>query len=329
MLRFCKRSFFLKLAMWLFIFMIFINWNVGVSFSQQKRNVYMLCSKSYFDRVYSGTETETLKSPFAFPFYVSKNPEDFFIAGFETGKLVFYYTNSKLFSGVENIKIGTTASAVSKSKLNFIDRFIINKGFTTYSFEDANLKDEYDVAIVKNLYYLFLFYDRLSVPNVVAGIFMVKKSVWDEFLLSNHLISSKKDLTYSILSSFERINYLHLNSIRAYLQKPYFEHSSKISKVSKLHSQNMAKYNFFSHTDIFGKTPQDRFKAAEILYLKLGENIAMGTKLLPFFANHLLLNSKGHRQNIEESFSVVGAGCAVDPNYENVYYTQNFAVLRN
>jgi len=302
--------------------------NAVIAASQQKRNVYMFCSKSYFDKVYADAEIQTFKSPFDFPFYVSKNPSDFFIAGFENDRLVFYYTNSKLFAGFSNIKIGSTVENVKKSKLSFMDRFVIVRGNSTYTCDDGNLRLNCDVAIVKNSYYLFLFYDRIAKLNVVCGIFMVKKSLWDEFLLSEHPISSKKDAMQSLLLSFEKIHLLHLNSIRSYLQKPYFIFSDNISRVARLHSQNMAKYNFFSHTDIFGKTPSDRFKAAGILYLRLGENIAMGTKLLPFFANQLLLNSKGHRQNIEGSFDYVGVGCAIDPNFENVYYTQNFAVLK-
>ncbi len=333
---FAKRCYLLRCCALLLILIFIVNIsmhlagnNAVIAAGQQKRNVYMFCSKSYFDKIYSDAEIQTFKSPFDFPFYVSKNPSDFFIAGFENDRLVFYYTNSKMFAGFSNIKIGSTVENVKKSKLSFIDKFVIFKGISTYSYTDNNLGENFDVAVIKNSYYLFIFYDRIAKPNVVCGIFMVKKSLWDEFLLNEHPISSKKDTMQSLLLSFEKIHLLHLNSIRAYLQKPYFVFSDNISKVARAHSQNMAKYNFFSHTDSLGKTPQDRFKAAGILYLKLGENIAMGTKLLPFFANHLLLNSKGHRQNIEGSFDYLGVGCAIDPNSENVYYTQNFAVLRN
>ncbi|BCS82454.1 CAP domain-containing protein [Anaerocellum diazotrophicum] len=293
----------------------------------KNRNVYMFCPKSYFDKVYFDMDVQTFKSPFDFPFIVSGNPADFFIAGFKNDKLVFYYTNSKFFSGLSNIKIGSNVDAVKKSKLSFIDKFVIIRKNSTYTYFDSNLKVNYDVAAVKNSYYVFLFFDRIAKPNNVCGIFMVEKTIWDEFLINEHPISSKKDILPSILTSFEKINFFHLNSIRFFLHKPYLSFSDNISELAKIHSQNMAKYNYFSHTDNFDKTPSDRFKDAHILYRKLGENIAMGTKLLPFFANHMLLNSKGHRQNIEESFEVAGTGCAIDPNYENVYYTQDFAIL--
>ncbi|ACM61797.1 uncharacterized protein YkwD [Caldicellulosiruptor bescii] len=298
----------------------------AIAANKQNRKIYMFCSKSHFDKVYSDVDIQTFKSPFDFPFVVSKEPSDFFIAGFKNDRLVLYYTNSKFFSGFNNIKIGLSSDIVKKSKLYFIDRFVIIRGNSTYVYNDSNLKVEYDVALVKN-FYVFLFYDRLAKPNSVCGIFMVEKSLWDEFLINEHPITANKDAIQSLLVSFEKINLIHLNSIRFYFKKQYFIFSDIISKLARMHSHNMAKYNFFAHTDIFEKTPSDRFKDAGILYTKLGENIAMGTKLLPFFANHLLLNSKGHRQNIEGSFEVVGTGCAVDPNHENVYYTQDFAVL--
>lgn len=295
-------------------------------YSQAKRNVSLFCSKAYFSKVYSDTKTEILKSPFSFDFYVSQNPADFFVAGFENDKLVFYYTNSKQFLGYENIKIGSSLQDVKRSKLKFLKRFEISKGMKKYNFTDENLGTEYDVALVNNSYYVYFFYDKLVSPNIVNGIFMVKKGIWDDFLINDDVFKSQKDINH-LLFAFERLCYLHLNSIRSQEGKQLFKYSDKISLIARLHSQNMAKYNFFDHTDIFGQSPADRFQKQAISFKKMGENIAMGTKLLPFFVNHLLLNSKGHRENIESNFEYAAVGCAVDLNTDNVYYTQNFANL--
>uniref|UniRef100_UPI000585C1A6 CAP domain-containing protein n=1 Tax=Caldicellulosiruptor sp. F32 TaxID=1214564 RepID=UPI000585C1A6 len=167
---------------------------------------------------------------------------------------------------------------------------------------------------------------KLVSPNVVNGIFMVKKGIWDDFLINDDVFKKQKDINH-LLSAFERLCYLHLNSIRSQEGKQLFRYSDKISIVARLHSQNMAKYNFFGHTDVFGQSLTDRFQKQAIAFKKIGENLAMGTKLLPFFANHLLLNSKGHRENIEGNFEYAAVGCAVDLNTDNVYYTQNFANL--
>lgn len=330
-----NKRFFLLRWFSLFILAAFI---VNLSFSthsskvfalsQKNKKIYMFCSKAYFDKIYKDVKKLNLKSPFNFPFYVSENPSDFFIAGFEKDKLVFYYTNSKWINSVFGIKIGSAADAVKKSGLSFINKFVIIDGNTTTTYFDDGLKSLYDVSVINNSYYLFIIYDRVVKPNVVCGIFMVKKSLWDEFLLKKHSLTFDKSSEQDILSSFEKLMFIHLNSMRAYLQKPYFSFSNDIAKIAKTHSQNMSQYNFFSHTDNSGKTFSDRILSAGILYKKIGENIVMGTKLLPFFANHLLFNSEGHRKNIEENFEVVGIGCAIEKNFDNVYYTQDFAVLR-
>gem|GEM_PF-1579189 len=298
----------------------------AVSYSQAKRNVSLFCSKAYFNKVYSDTKTEILKSPFPFDLYASLNPTDFFIAGFENDKLVFYYTNSKQFLGYENIKIGSSLQDVKRNKLKFLKSFEILKDMKKYNFTDENLGKEYDVALVNNSYYVYFFYDKLVFSNIVNGIFMVKKGIWDDFLLNDDVLKEQKDINH-LLFAFERLCYLHLNSIRSQKRKQLFKYSDKISLIARLHSQNMAKYNFFGHTDVFGQSPADRFQKQAISFKKIGENIAMGTKLLPFFANHLLLNSKGHKKNIEDNFEYIGIGCAVDFTTNNVYYTQNFAIL--
>lgn len=296
------------------------------SYTTAKRNVTLFCSKAYFNKVYADVKTEIIKSPFSFDFYVSQNPSDFFVAGFENNKLVFYYTNSKQFSGYNNIKIGTDFQKLKQSKLKFIEKYEIIRGSIIHTFTDPNLKKEYDVVLSDERYYVFFFYDNLSSLKTVNGIFMVKKELWDDFLINDNVFKTKKDIN-SIISGFERLAFLHLNSIRSLAKNSLFKYSAKISAVARLHSQNMAKYNFFGHSDIFGQSPADRFEKEGIAFKRMGENIAMGTKMLPFFANHLLLNSKGHRKNIEQSFEYVGIGCAIELSSENVYYTQNFATL--
>ncbi|WAM33847.1 CAP domain-containing protein [Caldicellulosiruptor morganii] len=295
---------------------------------QTKRNVTLFCSKAYFDKMYADIKKETLKSPFQFDFYASQNPDDFFVAGFENNRLVLFYTNSKKFAGVQGIKIGSTLKSIKSLKLKPLTQFEIKGEGHIYTFTDERLGKDYDALLFSNAYYVFIFYDRLANPSVVNGIFMVKKSIWDDFLISDSVLLKQKT-PGALVYSFERLSYLHLNSVRASLKKSLFKYSEKISSCARLHSQNMAKYNFFGHTDVFGQSPADRFKKQGILFKRMGENIAMGEKLLPFFANHLLLNSPGHRENIEENFEYAGIGCAIDSKTENVYYTQNFANLLN
>lgn len=99
-----------------------------------------------------------------------------------------------MFVGFSNIKIGLMVENVKKLKFFFIDRFVIFKGILMYFYIDNNLGENFDVVVIKNLYYFFIFYDRIVKLNVVCGIFMVKKSLWDEFLLNEYSIFLKKDI---------------------------------------------------------------------------------------------------------------------------------------
>ena len=50
---------------------------------------------------------------------------------------------------------------------------------------------------------------------------------------------------------------------------------SSLSAVAQAHSDDMAKNNFFSHTNLKGQSPFDRLKNAGVNYQTAGENIAM------------------------------------------------------
>ena len=53
---------------------------------------------------------------------------------------------------------------------------------------------------------------------------------------------------------------------------------ASLSKVAENHSLDMAKNNYFSHTNLKGQSPFDRLRNAGISYSTAGENIAMGQK---------------------------------------------------
>ena len=98
---------------------------------------------------------------------------------------------------------------------------------------------------------------------------------------------------------------------------------ASLSKVAENHSLDMAKNNYFSHTNLKGQSPFDRLKNAGISYSTAGENIAMGQKT-PQSVVSGWMNSSGHRANILNSnFGKMGLGTA--PNNSGGYYwTQIF-----
>jgi uncharacterized protein YkwD len=70
------------------------------------------------------------------------------------------------------------------------------------------------------------------------------------------------------------------------------------ARVAQSHASDMARRDFFSHTNPDGQSPFDRLRAAGVTHLSAAENIAFGyptaTAVLQSW-----LNSDGHRRNLE------------------------------
>ncbi|MGH7467317.1 MAG: CAP domain-containing protein [Longimicrobiales bacterium] len=73
---------------------------------------------------------------------------------------------------------------------------------------------------------------------------------------------------------------------------------NRIAGVASAHSEDMARNNYFSHTNLQGQSPFDRLRADGVQFRAAGENIAYGQTT----GRQVLqswLNSAGHRSNIE------------------------------
>ncbi|WP_214803888.1 CAP domain-containing protein [Exiguobacterium sp. s194] len=97
--------------------------------------------------------------------------------------------------------------------------------------------------------------------------------------------------------------------------------------VVRAHSENMARNNFFSHTDPEGRDPFERMNEAGIAYSLAGENLAMG-QMSVFHAHWGLMNSLGHRENIlKDGFTHVSVGLVYNEE-SSPFYTINFITPR-
>ncbi|MEZ0537142.1 CAP domain-containing protein [Caldicellulosiruptoraceae bacterium PP1] len=287
--------------------------------NNSKKSAYIYEKQDTFIKDFKNTYM-VLPSLFFGDFYVYENPSDFYIASFSNKKLVFLYTTSKNFVGVKNVTVGSKASLIKNIfKNKIINKYIIDKNYITYTFSDSNLGKDYD-CIDMNFYYIFVFYDLLKNPSYVNGILIVDKTLWNSYLINDKYINDFE----KVQESFAKINFYHLNSLRASLKLKPLMYSEKLASVALNHSINMSKLNFFSHTDLDGLSPFDRMTNAGIKFMSAGENIAYGNKMLPIFANHLLFNSPGHRHNIEGNFDYIGVGVRIRSNDLDIYYTQNF-----
>ena len=107
--------------------------------------------------------------------------------------------------------------------------------------------------------------------------------------------------------------------------------SDDLAAVARVHSQNMAEFNFFSHRGLDSKLVSDRADNAKVgRWRAIGENIAFnrGYKDPTEKAVELWLDSPTHRRNLMDSGwkeSAIGAAVAMDGSY---YFTQVFLTRR-
>lgn len=97
---------------------------------------------------------------------------------------------------------------------------------------------------------------------------------------------------------------------------------SQLTKLARNHSRDMLARSYFSHINPEGLSPFDRARKAHILFLTVGENLALAQTLA--IAHEGLMNSPGHRANIlNSSFRRVGIG-VLDGGIYGLMITQNF-----
>ncbi len=97
---------------------------------------------------------------------------------------------------------------------------------------------------------------------------------------------------------------------------------ARLATAARLHSEDMAKKNYFSHTSLDGRSPWDRMGAQGYSYGS-GENIAAGYST-PEAVMSGWMKSSGHRANILNCSSrAIGVGVAKGGSY-GTYWTQDF-----
>jgi uncharacterized protein YkwD len=97
---------------------------------------------------------------------------------------------------------------------------------------------------------------------------------------------------------------------------------SRLTTAARLHSEDMARQGYFSHTSLDGRTPWDRMEAQGYA-AGSGENIAAGHATAAAVMDGWM-NSPGHRANILDCASrAIGVGLGYGGAY-GTYWTQDF-----
>ena len=122
-----------------------------------------------------------------------------------------------------------------------------------------------------------------------------------------------------------------LNSQRTAKGLTTLEWNDDVARIARMHSENMAKYQFFSHTGLDGTMVNDRADLCGVSKWKaIGENIAYnrGYEKPAEFAVERWMQSNSHRENILNNRwkeSAVGVAIAKDGSF---YFTQVFLVRK-
>jgi len=113
-----------------------------------------------------------------------------------------------------------------------------------------------------------------------------------------------------------------------------FRYAGCLERSALLHSGNMVKYNFFSHTDLINHSfgsPLMRIQLCNGDFQIVGENLAFYPITLGSFPEKVVngwMNSPGHKENIlNPEFSFVGIGTAfriIGHCFPYALITQNF-----
>lgn len=105
--------------------------------------------------------------------------------------------------------------------------------------------------------------------------------------------------------------------------------NNSLAEASRLHAEDMARYNYFSHSGRDGSDAAQRVERAGYRYRSTGENIAAGP-MKPEDAVAGWIKSPAHCANLmNPAFTEMGVAFAVDPRSEmGVYWTQTFGAPR-
>ncbi len=125
------------------------------------------------------------------------------------------------------------------------------------------------------------------------------------------------------MNSTEQAVLTLVNSERAKAGCAALTANSTLTSVARAHSADMAKRNYFSHTNPDGASPFDRMRAAGYNGRLMGENIAAGYRTAAAVMQGWM-NSSGHRANILRcGYREIGIGFVTGGSY-GTYWTQVF-----
>ncbi|MEK4423712.1 CAP and S-layer homology domain-containing protein [Solibacillus sp. FSL K6-1523] len=218
------------------------------------------------------------------------------------GNLSYYITNS-------NYKEFELAVLSGKDK---IGGYITKKGAILEGFEVGKAYKG-EAKVKKNGKLIYILVDKLN-GNKIDAIY------WEnaDEVSAKKFKMMKRDTSASKYSSLEFLFIEITNVTRANNEIHALKYDPKVAKLAKNHSTDMNTNNYFDHYSQSGVSPFDRMENAGLYFTTAGENLSYNYPTI-FEAHNGLLNSQGHRDNINNKyFSYAGVGIT------GSYYTIKF-----
>jgi uncharacterized protein YkwD len=241
--------------------------------------------------------------------YHTKDYHDFVMVSYIDNKVNGLYTNQNLISSQSQIKYGSPKNVVRQRLGKPITEK--RKGNVLYQIDNK----EYDTFKKHNIY-TTAFYDKHNNNNLTSLLLVSNQ-------MENRLRSQYGAPSDDLQKSFELQNFDLVNAERVQHNLSTLTYNATISNIARKHSKDMAKQNYFDHTDLNGNSPFDRLKSDNIDFNAAGENLAYG-QVDSIYAHEGLMNSLGHRKNIlRPSYNKLGVGVAFNSD-KQPYWTENY-----
>ncbi|OES43488.1 CAP domain-containing protein [Domibacillus iocasae] len=240
-----------------------------------------------------------------------ENYQNFLMVSYdEENRVNGLYTSHDLISSNVGIALNTPKETVRAQLGDPMDK--MRKGLTYYILNETNEHDYYHI----DNSFVTVFYD-VHEQNTVTAI----------QILDEDLEAEKRGMyaenSAALREGFEYQLFDVTNATRVIHGLPVLAWDDRVSGTARNHSVDMAKNNYFDHTNLDGQSPFDRMEEDGTRFMAAGENLAYG-QFSSIFAHEGLMNSAGHRKNIiSDDFAYLGVGVAVN-NDNQPYFTENF-----
>ncbi|RXY99390.1 hypothetical protein DMO16_06725 [Fictibacillus sp. S7] len=282
---------------------------------------FMGKSKDYLnDRL--GPADRVEPSGYGYDWYVYSNTDGYLQAGVKNNKVVTVFAAGKGVP-VKPFKIGQSVTSILK-KLQVKSEITVKQGDDFYRFELSEEEMNTRPLIPLNDIFAQLYFDKFS-QKLFSIRYMDKETLLAQrpySVVYRGSLKPQPEFKGSMKRKIEKGQEKQILDLTNVIRKDHgltpLKWDAKTAKVAYLHSREMARLDYFSHTSPKAGDLSDRLKDGGVSYNEAGENIAAQyTDGLAAVGGWL--NSQGHREAmLNENYTELGVGV-----YDS-YYTQNF-----